>query len=51
MNLLQAISKIQITFKDKARAVEKAKQTWEYMSILKRLATPQLGVRCVFEMA
>jgi hypothetical protein len=38
--LLQAISKMQITFKDKARADEKAQHTWEYVSILKRLATP-----------
>jgi hypothetical protein len=37
---LQAISKMQITFKDKARADEKAEHTWEYVSILKRLATP-----------
>jgi hypothetical protein len=39
-NLLQAISKMQITFKDKARADEEAQHTWEYVSILKRLATP-----------
>jgi hypothetical protein len=33
---------MQITFKDKARADEKAQHTWEkkYVSILKRLATP-----------
>jgi hypothetical protein len=37
---LQAISKIQITFKDKAQADEKAQHTREYVSILKRLATP-----------
>jgi hypothetical protein len=37
---LQAISKMQITFKDKARADEKAQHTREYVSILKRLATP-----------
>ena len=48
---LQAISKMQITFKDKARADEKAQHTWEYVSILKRLATPYLGVICIFEMA
>jgi hypothetical protein len=34
---LQAISKMQITFKDKARADEKAQHTWKYLSILKRL--------------
>jgi len=38
--LLQAISKMQITFKDKGCADEKAEQPWEYVSILKRLATP-----------
>jgi len=37
---LQAISKMQITFKDKARTDEKAQHTGEYVSILKRLATP-----------
>jgi hypothetical protein len=37
---LQAISKMQITFKDKARADEKAQHTRKYVSILKRLATP-----------
>jgi hypothetical protein len=37
---IQAISKMQITFKDKAQADEKAEHTWEYVSILKRLATP-----------
>ena len=36
---VQAISKMQITFKDKARADEKAQHTCEYVSILKRLAT------------
>ncbi|MDH3722754.1 MAG: hypothetical protein OER74_14765 [Desulfobacteraceae bacterium] len=36
---LQAISKTQITFKDKARTDEKAEHTCEYVSILKRLAT------------
>jgi len=42
---------MQITFKDKARADEKAEHTWEYVNILKRLATPLLGVRYIFEMA
>jgi len=42
---------MQITFKDKARVDEKVQHTREYVSILKRLATPQLGVRCFFEMA
>jgi hypothetical protein len=31
---------MQITFKDKARADEKAQHTQEYVIILKRLATP-----------
>jgi hypothetical protein len=48
---LEAISKMQITFKDKARADEKAQHTWEYVSILRRSATPYLGVRCIFEIA
>ena len=39
---------MQIASKDKARADEKAQQTWEYVSILKRLAAPVLGVRCIF---
>jgi len=41
---------MQITFKDKARADEKAEHTSEYVSILKRLATPYWGVKCIFEM-
>ena len=40
LSSLQAISKMQITFKDKAKVDEKAEHTWEYVSILKRLATP-----------
>jgi hypothetical protein len=40
LKLLQDISKMQITFKDKAQADEKAQHTCEYVSILKRLATP-----------
>jgi hypothetical protein len=31
---------MQIAFKDKARADEKAQHTKEYVSILKRLSTP-----------
>jgi hypothetical protein len=38
--ILQAISKMHIMFKDKARADEKAQHTQGYVSILKRLATP-----------
>jgi hypothetical protein len=37
---LQVISKMQIASKDKARADEKAQHTWEYVSILRRAATP-----------
>jgi hypothetical protein len=37
---LEAISKMQITFKDKARAYEKEEHTREYVSILRRSATP-----------
>ena len=37
---VQAISKIQIAFKYKARADEKAQHKSEYVSILKRIATP-----------
>jgi hypothetical protein len=37
---LEAISKMQITFKDKALADEKAEHTREYVSILRRSATP-----------
>jgi hypothetical protein len=37
---LEAISKMQITFKDKARADEKAEHTREYVSTLRRSATP-----------
>ena len=48
---MQAISEMRITLKDKARADKKAEYTWVYVSILKRLATPQLGVRCIFETA
>jgi hypothetical protein len=37
---LEAISKMQITFKDKARTDEKAEHTREYVSILRRSTTP-----------
>ena len=39
MGILEAISKMQITLKDKARADEKAEHTREYVSILRRSAT------------
>jgi hypothetical protein len=44
-SFLQPISKRQIAPKDKARADEKAEHTLAYVSILKKPATPQLGVR------
>jgi hypothetical protein len=37
---LQPISKRQIGLKDKAGDDEKAEHAWEYVSILKRPATP-----------
>jgi len=37
---LEAITKMQITFKYKARTDEKAEHTREYVSILRRSATP-----------
>ena len=36
---VQAISKMKITFKDKARADEKVQHTWEYVSILPKQQT------------
>jgi hypothetical protein len=38
-HILEAISKMQITFKDKARADEKTEHTREYVNILRRPAT------------
>ena len=38
---VEAVSKMQITFKDKARADEKAVHTQEYVSILRRSAIRQ----------
>jgi hypothetical protein len=43
------VSKLQIRFKGKAPADEKAQHTWSYVSILKRLATQPLDVRWGFE--
>jgi len=36
-------------FEGKARGGEKAEHTWEYVSILSRLATPPSGIRGGFE--
>jgi hypothetical protein len=35
--------------KGKAQADAKAQHTGKYVSILRRLATPPLGIRCIFE--
>jgi len=35
--------------KGKAQADAKAQHTWAYVSILRRFATPPLGIRCIFE--
>jgi hypothetical protein len=40
----EAVSKAQIRFGGKAQADETAQHTWEYVSILKRLATQPLGL-------
>jgi len=48
-NLLEVVSKPQIASKGKARVDEKAQHTRKYVSILKKLATPYLGVRWGFE--
>ena len=46
---LEVVSKPKIRSKGKARVDEKAQHTWEYVSILKRLATQPLGLRWGFE--
>jgi hypothetical protein len=46
---VQAVSKPQIAVKGKAQLDEKAKHIQTYVSILKRAATPPLGVRWGFE--
>jgi hypothetical protein len=35
--------------KGKAQADAKAQHTCKYVSILRRFATPPLGIRCIFE--
>jgi len=35
--------------KGKAQADAKAQHTFKYVSILRRLATPPLGIRCIFK--
>jgi hypothetical protein len=47
--LLEVVSKPQIRFNGKAQADAKAQHTCEYVSILRRFATPPLGIRCIFE--
>jgi hypothetical protein len=49
MNEFEVVSKPQITPKIKARADEKAQHTYEYVSILRRSATPIFGVRRGFD--
>jgi hypothetical protein len=49
--MIEVVSKPQIALKNKAQADEKAQHTWEYVSILKRTATPLLSVRWGFETA
>ena len=48
---LEVVSKPQIAFESKAQVDEKAQHTWKYVSILRRLATQPLGVRCIFQIA
>jgi hypothetical protein len=47
--MLEVVSKPRTTFKDKARVDGKEQLTRQYVSILKKLATPYLGVRWGFE--
>jgi hypothetical protein len=49
LDLLEVVSKPQISFKSKAQADEKAQHTRQYVSILKRLATQLLVLRWGFE--
>jgi len=46
---LEVVSKPQIMFESKAQADEKAQHTFEYVSILKRLATQLSDIRWGFE--
>ena len=48
---LEAISKPQIRFENKAKADEKAQHTGAYVSILRRPVTPASGLRWGFKMA
>ena len=43
------LKKSQIMPKGKAQADAKAQHTFKYVSILRRFATPPLGIRCIFE--
>jgi hypothetical protein len=51
MKSIEAVSKPQIRFKGKAQTDEKAEHIQIYVSILKRAATLQLGLRWGFETA
>jgi hypothetical protein len=46
---LKVVSKPQIMLESKAQADEKAQHTWQYVSILKRLATQLSDIRWGFE--
>jgi hypothetical protein len=35
--------------KSKAQADAKAQHTYEYVSILRKFATPPMGIKCIFE--
>ena len=46
---IEVVSKPQIMFESKAQADEKAQHTWQYVSILKRLATQLSDIRWGFQ--
>jgi len=48
---LQAISKIVATAQEQGKSRRKSAAYMQYVSILRRLLTQFLSVRCIFEMA
>jgi hypothetical protein len=48
---LQAISKIVDNAQEQGKSQRKSAAYVQYVSILRRLLTPLLSVRCIFEMA
>jgi hypothetical protein len=40
----------EVSGSDTGRTDEKAQRPWAYVNILKKIATPQQGVRCILEM-